>query len=481
MINLSLEEGYVPDHWKTALVDSLLKNPGLDVTFQNFRPVSNSSFVSKVTERAVVKQLFKHCNDHAPLPMNQSAYCRFHLTETALLRVHSDILMSMDKQEVTLLILVDLSVAFDTIDHKIMWEILETDFGVVGDAQKWIKSFPSKRQQRILVKWESSEAFGLDCGLPQESCLGPVLFLLYASRLFQQTPSNISCLWDDTQLYFSFHPDSSAAQDDAVKGMEECITDVRAWLVSHRLMFSDMKTEFVIIGSHQQLSKVTIYSVKVGDSEIKPIESVRNFGAWFDKRMTINVQVGKICSKSFRGLYNIRQIRKFLSTKTTKTLVNAFVTSHLDHCNSLLFGLLQCQLDHLQKILNAAARVICLKPKFDHITPVLVQLHWLPVKFRIEFKIVLFVYKALHGMVPPYLAELLQGKPKTRYQLRSGKNDLLFVPPSSRKTFGDRAFAHAGPTLWNSLPLTLRLQPTVESFKNHLKTYLFKKAFNRYL
>ena len=104
---------------------------------------------------------------------------------------------------------------------------------------------------------------------------------------------------DDTQLYFSFRPDLSAAQDDTVKAMEECITDVQAWLVSNRLMFNDMKTEFIIIGSHQQLSKVTIDSVKVGDSEIKPIESVRNLGAWFDKRMTMNVQVGKICSKSF--------------------------------------------------------------------------------------------------------------------------------------------------------------------------------------
>ena len=123
-------------------------------------------------------------------------------------------------------------------------------------------------------------------------------------------------------------------------------------------MFNDMKTEFVIIGSCQQLPKVTIDSVKVGDSKIKPIESVRNLGAWFDKRMTMNVHVGKICSKSFRGLYNIRQNRKFLSTKTTKTLVHAFATFHLNHCNSLLFDLPQCQLDRLQRVLNAAARVI---------------------------------------------------------------------------------------------------------------------------
>ena len=191
--------------------------------------------------------------------------------------------------------------------------------------------------------------------------------------------------------------------------------------------------------------------------------------------MTMNIQVGKMCSKSFRGLYNIRQIRKLLSTKTTKTLVHIFVTSHLDHCNSLLFGLPQCPLDRLQKVLNAAARVIWFKPKFNHITPVLVQLHWLPVKFGIECKIALFVYKALHGISPPYLAELLQGSYKIPAAVERQR------PSICNALFTEDLWRPFGPTLWNSLPLALTLQPTVESFRNHLKTYLFKKAFNCYL
>ena len=118
---------------------------------------------------------------------------------------------------------------------------------------------------------------------------------------------------------------------------------------------------------------------------------------WFDEHMSMNVHVGKVCSKAFRGLYNIRQIRKFLSIESTKTLVHAFVTSHLDYCNSLLFGIPQYQLQRLQRVLNAAARVTCLIPRCAHITPVLMHLHWLPVKFRVDFKIALLVYKALHA------------------------------------------------------------------------------------
>jgi len=119
--------------------------------------------------------------------------------------------------------------------------------------------------------------------------------------------------------------------------------------------------------------------------------------------MSLNDHINKTCSKTVTGLYNIRQIRKFLSTDTTKILVHAFVTSHLDICNSLLFGLPAYQQDRLQKVLNAAAWVICFIPKHDHITPTLIKLHWLPVKQRIDFKIALLVFKAVNGLSPVWL------------------------------------------------------------------------------
>jgi hypothetical protein len=127
------------------------------------------------------------------------------------------------------------------------------------------------------------------------------------------------------------------------------VTEVRAWLVSQKLKFNDLKTEFLIIGTSQQLKKIEINSVRVGDVNIKPAESVRDLGAWFDKNMSMDVHVGKVCSKAFRGLYNIRQIRKFLSQEATKTLVHAFITSHASRLlsNSLLFGIPQYQYQRL--------------------------------------------------------------------------------------------------------------------------------------
>ena len=145
-------------------------------------------------------------------------------------------------------------------------------------------------------------------------------------------------------------------------------------------MINDSKTDFLIIGTRQQLEKTSIQSITIRDTVIKPLERVRNLGSWFDAHMSMNVHIGKICSKAFRGLYNIRQIRKFLTVQSTKTLIYAFVSSHLDYCNALLFGLPKYQLDRLQKVQNAAARVTFQIAKFDHITPALIDLHWSSVQ-----------------------------------------------------------------------------------------------------
>ena len=170
----------------------------------------------------------------------------------------------------------------------------------------------------------------------------------------------------------------------------------------------------------------------------------------------------------------MRQIRKFLTFQSTKTLVHAFISSHLDYHNALLFGLPKYQLDRLQKVQNTAARVIFQIPKFDHISPALIDLHWLPVTFRVQFKLLLFVYKSLHSQSPPYSKDLLSLKPATNYALRSSAQPLLFVPKVNCSSLGDRAFAHAAPVLWNSLPLTVRTSGSLAIFKKQLKTFLFR-------
>ena len=179
------------------------------------------------------------------------------------------------------------------------------------------------------------------------------------------------------------------------------------------------------IGTKQQLAKVNIDSLQVGESSIAPNNKVKNLGCWFDGQLIMDTQINSICKTAFYHLYNIRRIRKFLNFECTKILVNAFVTSRLGFCNSLLYGLPNNQLHKLQRVQNAAARLICNVGRFDHITPSLYRLHWLPINYRIQFKILLFVYKALNGIAPSYISDLLELKAASRYNLRSSIDTLL--------------------------------------------------------
>ena len=481
MINLSLESGLFADDWKCALVFPLLKKPGLDLLYKNYRPVSNLQYVSKLIEKAVFEQIHTHMMTHSLYPEFQSSYRQNHSTETALVKVTNDILIKMNTQEVTLLVMLDLSAAFDTVNHNILLKRLNEELGICGVALEWFKSYLVNRGQRVSVMGSLSERFSLDCGVPQGSCLGPLLFVIYASRLFSVVGNQLPhahCYADDTQIYLSFKPNSSTSQEDAVRSMECCVEKIRHWLIQDRLLINDDNTEFMIIGTRQQLCKLQAMNIKVGSSEIRPSSRVRNLGCCLDPNLHMCDHITNVCKTAFYHLHNIRRIKKYLSRDSLLHLVHAFITSRLDYCNALLYGLPKEQIAKLQRVQNAAARVIMDVGKYSHITPVLYELHWLPVQARIQFKILLLPFKAIHGLAPSYISNLLSIKCKLSYNLRSNSG-ILLKPPSGKMlvTLGGRAFQAAAPHLWNELPSQLRTIQSVDVFKKSIKSFLFKQFF----
>ena len=201
MINLSLKSGTFPEDWKEALVSPLLKKDNLDLIVENYRPISNLQFISKLTEKAVCDQLYCHMYKYSLFPVFQISYRKHHYTGTALLKVKDDILLKMNSQQVTLLVLLDLSAAFDTVDHSILLKCLQLKAGVSGKALDWFASYLSGRSQRMSIQGTLSKKFGLNCGVPQGSCLGPLLFTVYASRLFDIVEHHLPkshCYADDT-------------------------------------------------------------------------------------------------------------------------------------------------------------------------------------------------------------------------------------------------------------------------------------------
>ena len=175
-------------------------------------------------------------------------------------------------------------------------------------------------------------------------------------------------------------------------------------------------------------------------------------------------------------LRNIGTVRKNLTQDATLTLIHAFIASRLDNMNALLYGIPKCLLHKLQKTQNHAARIVSRCRRRDHITPVLAHHHWLPVEKRVEYKILLTTFKALHGLAPGYISDLVR-QYEPRRSLRSVDLHLLHKPGSRTNTYGDRSFTICSPHLWNMMPITLRRQHELESFKTDLKTYLYRQAY----
>ena len=211
---------------------------------------------------------------------------------------------------------------------------------------------------------------------------------------------------------------------------------------------------------------------------LPPVAVARNLGTWFDTNLSLVTHITKTCKAAFYHLHNIRRIRKFLTVESTKVLVHAFIMGRIDYCNSLLHGLPTTHINKLLRVQNAAARLICSTPRFSYITPVLYSLHWLPVRLRFVFKILIITFKAIHGQAPDYICNLIRVKNPSLYGLRSN-SQVLLVPPSTKakKTLGDRAFTAAASSHWNELPCTIREEVNFNNFKSKLKTFLFRKAF----
>ena len=479
IINCSLRSSQVPKSMKSAVVTPLLKKSTLDPeTLKNYRPVSNLSYISKLLERVVARRLTDYLTKNNLHEHLQSAYKPGHSTETALVKVQNDILTSIDQHGVVILVMLDLSAAFDTIDHDILFDRMENTLGITGPALDWFRSYLSGRTLRIQIDKSFSELQDILWSVPQGSVLGPFLSLIYLlplGILIRKHGLELHIYADDTQLYLSIRPTSQRAVDIGVAKLERCLTDIYTWMSQNKLKLNADKTEVLVLGTPHQRAKVNVPSISV-NGEIVPIlhKPIGNLGAVFDPSMDMSAHVSKVVKSANYHLRNIGRIRKYLTEEATKGAIISLVTSRLDYCNALLSGIPQKLEDKLQRVQNNAARVIKLIKKYDHITPVLNDLHWLQVGKRIQFKILLLVYKSIIGTAPSYLRKLLIDYAPSR-TLRSTSKNLLQVPKTNMVSYGDRSFGVCAPKLWNQLPSDIRAAESVAIFKRLLKTHLFKR------
>ena len=476
IVNLSLFEGCFPTHFKSALVSPLLKKPTLNRDdMKNYLPLSNLSFLSKILEKLVASRLNSHINSSHTSNDYQSVYRTFHSNKTALLKIHNDILLSRDDGRVTALTLLDLSAAFDTIDHTILLRRLGNWFGVNGKALDWFKSYLTGRSQRIKLGSCLSSRSDLSFGVPQGSVLGPLLFTLHTTPLSSLVSGHAiphHLYADYSQLYVSFSSGDSAA---ALNGLQSCLASVQSWMLTNKLKLNPDKTEFLIGNERQRSKYLSMFPIELLGVETYPAKSAHNLGVIFDKNFNFRSHISAICSSCIYHIQDLRCIRRHLALDSAKLLANALVSSCLDYCNSLLSGIAETDLTKLQRVFNRLTHVVTKSPPFTRSIPLLRSLHWLPVKYRVHFKICLLTYKALHEEQPIYLRSFIAISLPS-HSLRSNRGITLSIPRIKTNT-GARAFSSCAPSLWNNLPLSVRSATSVATFRRRLKTSLFDLAF----
>ena len=477
IINTSLDTGLFPSSWKSGIITPVLKKGKCHSDYNSFRPITNTPFVAKILEKTVLNQLVPYLQTTNKYAKNNSAYTENMSTETLLCKIHSDIMTSFDSQSLTLMVLLDISAAFDTVNHSKIIHILQNRFNITAAPLALLSSYLKDRSQKVSINKTLSTQTSLHHSVPQGSCIGPIAYLIYTSAIsdiIARYNINIMSYADDTQLYISTKPDITSINQSIIT-INKCIHEIRQFFLSHQLKINDSKTEFTILGNRHQLRKINnndIY-ITVGLNRIYPSDTVRNLGIYFDSEMSFSSNINNICKKSYFQLHKLHQIKYYVTPKILESLVHAFITSNLDYCNSLYINLPKKTINKLQKIQNSAARLITGSSKYCRITPVLQQLHWLPVSERVTFKVLTTVFKCLNNMAPRYLSDRIKVYVPTR-NLRS-INQHKLIETHTTNNYGKRSFFYAGPFLWNQLPLDMRTLTSYSSFKKKLKTHIFNQ------
>ena len=481
IINSSLLSGIVPKDLKTAVVKPLLKKASLDRNqLKNYRPVSNLPFISKLLEKVVLSQLLSHLNDNNLCNPLQSAYRAGHSTETVLLRVVNDILSALDEDRSSILLLLDNSAAFDTIDHKILLSRLENIFGIRSVALDWFRSYLEDRSQYVSVNGFSSPPSPLLFGVPQGSVLGPILFVLYTtplSSVIKQHDVNHHLFADDTQLLQSCKPTEIATLTET---LQTCTVDIKTWMTRNKLKLNDDKTEALLFSGSVPSDCTLPTSVAICSSAVSFSQKARNLGFIMDSDLSMKQHITRTCQTCYFELRRISSVRRFLTEEATKALVTSCVLSRIDYCNALLTGCPDTTLQPLQKVQNSAARLIARSHSQQPCSLVLKktqQLHWLPVSERIKYKVACTCFSIITGSAPSYLSELVSLYSPSRTLRSSSDTRLLRQGRYKRKTHGYRSFTIYAPQFWNSLPLHIRHASSLAVFKSNLKTFLFQNHY----
>lgn len=464
---MSFDEGSV-EGIKLSIIDPLIKSAGLDnEKYNNFRPVHNLEFFSKLIERTATIQLDDHVERNSLNNVTAFGYKKHCNTEGLLLQLTNEVLTGFEENKCTIVLFLDLSAAFDTIDIPRLLEKLEKEIGVTGKALAWLSSFLSGRSQKVRIDNEFSALLPVLFGVPQGSVLGPKLFGLYVnslSNVFKNCCFKSSSFADDSNGRKTF----SLTFQFSILNLEvsRCMMEIVSWMKANYLKVNPDKTEIMLFHPH---NVNTVSGLFLENKCIRFSKIVKNVGVKLDQHLTLKSHINHVVSHSYKLLKDIGRVRTFLSKKDLASLVHAVISNRLDYCNALFTCCSTKERAKLQKVQNAAARLLSGK-RFGPISKIRNELHWLQIELRIVFKIIVITFKIIIGLTPNYYDLTYK-----MYNCRP--NDFLQLKVCFPNTkYGKMSFSYLAPRLWNLVPLEIRLIADVDNFKKKLKTLLFQNG-----
>jgi len=490
--NESFSTGVFPSSYKKAIVKPTIKNHSANKDLLNvYRPVSNLSFTSKLLEKLSMNQTNLHLEGNNLHCSSQSGYRPKHSCETLMVRMFDDILTSMEEKNVISLLLLDLSAAFDTVDHTILLERLNTDYKIGGVVLEWFKSYLSGRSFTVSVGDKYSSPCFLWFGVPQGSILGPILFILYTKALSAIAKKHgliIQLYADDSQLYIGFKPANNEVLTSVASRLEACLKEIMVWMTTNFMKLNMEKTQIINLGTNNVLKKSDPMCINVGGTQVlsSDFDEVISLGVKIDPNLNMRKHIAKVRQSCFYTISNLGRIKNLLTRDLKIMLVKQLILSKVDYHNALYINLPDSDVKKLQAIVNAAVRYIYGAGKRIPARPLLIQAHILPVRYRIKFKICLLAFKALNAMAPEYLEELVDYSTPRIDDVEASSvletprrsNDRFLLKTTTfnytKTALTKRTFTYAAPQLWNELPYNIRTCTGVDLFKKKLKTHYFK-------
>ena len=476
IINASLKHRKFPENWKKAIVKPIPKISNATLP-TDFRPISLLTTFSKICEKAVTCQIITFLEQNNKRDKNQSAYRKHHSTTTALLNISDDIYDAIDDSELTILVLLDYSKAFDTINHRLLYAKLQS-LGFDFSAISWICSYLTDRKQKVKTSTDESGWETIKNGVPQGSVLGPLLFSILVHDIGKCIKNGKYHMYaDDTQMYYRTQIHNIY---DTIKRINEDIARVAKYSESNCLKINAKKSYCIYMGSKHTLKQINLVDhVLLKNNPIKKLPTVKNLGVMFDENLTWENHINGVIKGAFFKLKQFYRFKNFLTTETKYRLVEVYVLSKLNYCNTVTQGITMALKNKLQLLQNTCIRYIYNLKKYDHITPHLDKLNTLNIENRTKYHGLSQMHKIIKGLAPPYLMERLTFRDDIHDHNTRHQNfiDIRRL----NKAVKDGAFFVKTAKDYNDLlqRKIVNKDMTISIFKRHCYKYILQQQKNR--